>query len=182
MLHFIIHMIREALYNNTVLLLKYQQAFSPEAQYVLTRRFDHESTNYDHSKSLDAKRSVLHPDLKIIRDQPQVQVIGNAFVKEFVCLKDMNIICIHIPLLTSCSTWSVDSRSRANVGGGIAAPTFTCLTRRFTIGSPPPSQVFATDAHFHEMVCNNEKRPAAMLFRNAYCTTLLRIYRVKGVQ
>ena len=40
-------------------------------------------SNYGHGKTLDAKRSVLHPDLKTIPHQPQVQVIGNGFYEEY---------------------------------------------------------------------------------------------------
>ena len=58
--------IRDALYNYHVVVLKNQSGLSPKAQYELTRRFDPNSDSYGHGKTLDAKRSVLHPDLKTI--------------------------------------------------------------------------------------------------------------------
>lgn len=84
--------IRSALYNYTVVVFKNQQSLTPKAQYELTQRFDPEATgSYGHGKTLDAKRSVLHPDLKTIPHQPQVQVIGNGFVKEFEGLEDITL-------------------------------------------------------------------------------------------
>ncbi len=88
--------IRQALYNYHVVVLKNQAGVSPKgkqskqfldipvlikwtAQYELTKRFDPACDgSYGHGKTLDAKRSVLHPDLKTIPHQPQVQVIGNG--------------------------------------------------------------------------------------------------------
>jgi len=71
--------IRNALYNSHVVVLKNQQGVSPAAQYSITKKFDPACEgNYGHGKTLDAKRSVLHPDLKTIPHQPQVQVIGNG--------------------------------------------------------------------------------------------------------
>jgi alpha-ketoglutarate-dependent taurine dioxygenase len=67
--------IRRALYTHQVLLFKGQQGFSPAGQYELTRRFDPEATNYGHGKTLDQKKSVLHPDLKTVPHQTQVQVL-----------------------------------------------------------------------------------------------------------
>lgn len=75
--------IRTALYENAVVVLKNQAGLSPKAQYALTRRFDPESSTYGHGKTLDAKRSVLHPDLKTIPQQPQVQVIGNGYIESY---------------------------------------------------------------------------------------------------
>lgn len=48
-------------------------------------------TTYGHGKTLDAKRSVLHPDLKTIPYQPQVQVIGNGPVTEYEGLKNITL-------------------------------------------------------------------------------------------
>jgi alpha-ketoglutarate-dependent taurine dioxygenase len=64
---------------------------SPRAQYNLTRRFDPKSTNYGHGETLDAKRSVLHPDLKTIPHQPQVQVIGNGFIHNYEGLENIQL-------------------------------------------------------------------------------------------
>jgi xanthine dioxygenase len=40
---------------------------------------------------LDAKRSILHPDLKTIPHQPQVQVIGNGFVPSYEGLENIKL-------------------------------------------------------------------------------------------
>lgn len=83
--------IRRALYENSVVLFKNQSSLSPKAQFELTQRFDPVSTSYGHGKTIDAKRSVLHPDLKTIPHQPQVQVIGNGPVAEFEGLKNITL-------------------------------------------------------------------------------------------
>ncbi|KAF2659331.1 Clavaminate synthase-like protein [Lophiostoma macrostomum CBS 122681] len=83
--------IRKALYENSVILFKNQQSLSPRAQYELTRMFDPSMQSYGHGKTLDAKRSILHPDLKTIPHQPQVQVIGNGQVDSFEGLKDITL-------------------------------------------------------------------------------------------
>lgn len=83
--------IRQALYENNVVLFKGQSSLSPKAQFELTQRFDPVSTSYGHGKTIDAKRSVLHPDLKTIPHQPQVQVIGNGPVAEFEGLKNITL-------------------------------------------------------------------------------------------
>ncbi|KAJ4372025.1 hypothetical protein N0V83_003798 [Neocucurbitaria cava] len=80
-----------ALYENQVILFKNQHTLSPKAQYELTRLFDPSATGYGHGKTLDAKRSILHPDLKTIPHQPQVQVIGNGPVAEFEGLKNITL-------------------------------------------------------------------------------------------
>lgn len=83
--------LRNALYNSHVVILKNQASLSAKAQYELTKRFDPTSENYGHGKTLDAKRSVLHPDLKTIPHQPQVQVIGNGFYEEYEGLKNITL-------------------------------------------------------------------------------------------
>ncbi|KAF9878203.1 alpha-ketoglutarate dependent xanthine dioxygenase [Colletotrichum karsti] len=84
--------IREALFKHQVLVFKNQSHVSPKAQYAITQRFDPEAgANYGHGKTLDAKRSILHPDLKTIPHQPQVQVIGNGFVEEYEGLKNIQL-------------------------------------------------------------------------------------------
>lgn len=83
--------IRKALYENQVVLFKNQQDLSPRAQYELTQLFDPEAQSYGHGKTIDAKRSILHPDLKTIPHQPQVQVIGNGPVAEFQGLKNITL-------------------------------------------------------------------------------------------
>ncbi|KAH0186253.1 Clavaminate synthase-like protein, partial [Aureobasidium melanogenum] len=83
--------IRNALYENSVVLFKNQQSLSPKAQFELTQKFDPSAGSYGHGKTIDAKRSVLHPDLKTIPHQPQVQVIGNGPVAEFEGLKNITL-------------------------------------------------------------------------------------------
>jgi len=87
--------IRNALYHSHVVVLKNQAGLSPKAQYELTKRFDPASDNYGHGKTLDAKRSVLHPDLKTIPHQPQVQVIGNGFYEEYEGLTNITLVHPH---------------------------------------------------------------------------------------
>ena len=84
-------LIRNALYLHHVVVLKNQTGLSPKAQYELTKRFDPASSNYGHGKTLDAKRSVLHPDLKTIPHQPQVQVIGNGFYEDYEGLENITL-------------------------------------------------------------------------------------------
>ncbi|KZZ98835.1 Taurine catabolism dioxygenase TauD/TfdA [Moelleriella libera RCEF 2490] len=84
--------IRNALYENQILVFRDQGHVSPKAQYELTQRFDPSASGgYGHGKTLDAKRSILHPDLKTIPHQPQVQVIGNGFVDEYEGLKNFRL-------------------------------------------------------------------------------------------
>ncbi|KKY16032.1 putative alpha-ketoglutarate dependent xanthine dioxygenase [Diplodia seriata] len=83
--------LHDALYRNSVVVVKTSPQLSPKAQYELTQRFDPSSSNYGHGKTLDAKRSVLHPDLKTIPHQPQVQVIGNGFVPSYEGLTDIQL-------------------------------------------------------------------------------------------
>jgi alpha-ketoglutarate-dependent taurine dioxygenase len=84
-------LIHDGLYTHSVLVLKNQAHATPKAQYELTQRFDPSSSSYGHGKTIDAKRSILHPDLKTVPHQPQVQVIGNGFVEEFEGLKDITL-------------------------------------------------------------------------------------------
>ncbi|KAJ0310321.1 hypothetical protein COL5a_008545 [Colletotrichum fioriniae] len=82
----------EALFKHQVLIIKNQGHASPKAQFEITQKFDPDSgENYGHGKTLDAKRSILHPDLKTIPHQPQVQVIGNGFVEEYEGLKNIQL-------------------------------------------------------------------------------------------
>ncbi|EXF83702.1 TfdA family Taurine catabolism dioxygenase TauD [Colletotrichum fioriniae PJ7] len=84
--------IREALFKHQVLVIKNQGHASPKAQFEITQKFDPDSgDNYGHGKTLDAKRSILHPDLKTLPHQPQVQVIGNGFVEEYEGLKNIQL-------------------------------------------------------------------------------------------
>ncbi|KAF8918294.1 taurine catabolism dioxygenase [Mucidula mucida] len=71
--------IKEALYKYDALLFR-NAILSPEQQYALTKAFDPQSESYGHgnNKTENAKKSILHPDLKTIPRIPQVQVIGNG--------------------------------------------------------------------------------------------------------
>ncbi|EFX04784.1 alpha-ketoglutarate dependent xanthine dioxygenase [Grosmannia clavigera kw1407] len=83
--------IRDALFRNQVLVFPNQSDVSPQKQFELTQRFDPTGTSYGHGKTLDAKKSVLHPDLKTIPHQPQVQVIGNGFVEAYEGLQNVQL-------------------------------------------------------------------------------------------
>jgi xanthine dioxygenase len=83
--------IRNALYTHQVVLIKNQQSLTPAQQYNLNNLFDCGATSYGHGKTLDAKRSILHPDLKTIPHQPQVQVIGNGFVPLYEGLENITL-------------------------------------------------------------------------------------------
>ncbi|KAL1896011.1 Alpha-ketoglutarate-dependent xanthine dioxygenase xan-1 [Ceratocystis pirilliformis] len=84
--------IRNALFTHQVLVFKNHAHVTPKAQYEITQRFDPEATpSYGHGKTIDAKRSVLHPDLKTVPHQPQVQVIGNGRIAEYEGLNDIQL-------------------------------------------------------------------------------------------
>jgi len=83
--------IRNALYNHNVICIKNQGNLTPKAQAELTRRFDPKALSYGHGKTIDAKRSILHPDLKTVPHQPEVQIIGNGFVAEYEGLKNITL-------------------------------------------------------------------------------------------
>jgi hypothetical protein len=74
--------IHDALYKYNVVILRGQTGMSPLAQHTLTNRFDPLSKTYGHGKTLDAKKSVLHPDLKTCPAHPTVQIIGNGTYDE----------------------------------------------------------------------------------------------------
>ena len=83
--------IRTALFHHQVLVFKNQSHVTPKAQFYLTQRFDPAATSYGHGKTLDAQRSILHPDLKTIPHQPQVQVIGNGFIPNYEGLSNVTL-------------------------------------------------------------------------------------------
>lgn len=83
--------LRDALYTYSVICVKGQGKLSPGDQAQLTRRFDPQAMSYGHGKTIDAKRSILHPDLKTIPHQPEVQVIGNGFVPAYEGLTDIEL-------------------------------------------------------------------------------------------
>lgn len=128
--------IRDALFRNQVLVFPNQSQVSPQKQFELTRRFDPTGTSYGHGKTLDAKKSVLHPDLKTIPHQPQVQVIGNGFVAAYEGLRDVQLRHPHhrtfhatvVPdaedlACTRFYRWHID----AALYGGLAPPVVTTL-------------------------------------------------------
>lgn len=83
--------IQAALYTHSIIVIKNQNTLTPYAQYNLTKKFEPSAESYGHGKTLDAKRSVLHADLKTIPHQPQVQVIGNGFFEEYEGLKNITL-------------------------------------------------------------------------------------------
>ncbi|WFD43614.1 hypothetical protein MPSI1_002277 [Malassezia psittaci] len=85
-------LIKDALYKHQVLLFKNQGHVTPKAQYKLTSMFDPESDTYGHGTDVpNSAKSILHPDLKTIPHQPQVQVIGNGFVEDYEGLKNIQL-------------------------------------------------------------------------------------------
>ncbi|KAJ1541167.1 hypothetical protein HK405_010837 [Cladochytrium tenue] len=83
--------ISDALFRHQVLVFKGQQGLSARAQYLLTKAFDPDTDKYGHGKTIDAKRSILHPDLKTVPHQPQVQIIGHGHIDEFEGLRDFTL-------------------------------------------------------------------------------------------
>ncbi|KAI4162210.1 MAG: hypothetical protein LQ342_004230 [Letrouitia transgressa] len=89
-------LICNTLYRSQVVVIKGQSSCSPRAQYELTQRFDPEARQgYGHGKSLDAKRSILHPDLKTVPHQPEVQIIGNGPVSAYEGLYNFRLAHPH---------------------------------------------------------------------------------------
>lgn len=86
--------IQKALYTHSLLLFP-KVKVSPEKQYALTRSFDPVSDTYGHGNTGRQKESILHPDLKTVPRQPQVQVIGNGSVASHEGLKDVSSIFIY---------------------------------------------------------------------------------------
>ncbi|KZT51782.1 Clavaminate synthase-like protein [Calocera cornea HHB12733] len=76
-------LVEDLLYKHSALLFR-NTSLSPEQQYKLTKAFDPSSESYGHgnNKTGETKKSILHPDLKTIPRQPQVQLIGNGLVPE----------------------------------------------------------------------------------------------------
>ncbi|KAK4687520.1 xanthine dioxygenase, partial [Tremellales sp. Uapishka_1] len=71
----------DKLYEHGILLFK-NVTLTPKQQYEMTHAFDPQTTSYGHgnNKTGSTKASILHPDLKTIPHQPQVQLIGNGKV------------------------------------------------------------------------------------------------------
>ncbi len=114
--------IRSALYEHSVVVLKNQAGLSSAAQFELTRRFDPAASGlYSHGTNID-KRSVLHNDLTTVPSLPQVQVIGHGHVSAYEGLTDLKLTHPHhrpfhkhpIPLeedrdFTHFYRWHIDS-------------------------------------------------------------------------
>jgi alpha-ketoglutarate-dependent taurine dioxygenase len=174
--------IRRALYTHQVLLFKGQQGFSPAGQYELTRRFDPEATNYGHGKTLDQKKSVLHPDLKTVPHQTQVQVIGNGPVAEYEGLKDIRLKHPHHKLFHKTSVpesedreftrfyrWHIDAAlyalnpPRVTTLMAVSVPKSPSQTLRYDDGSgdeltvPRGSTVFASSENTYDLLSNEDK-------------------------
>lgn len=75
--------VEELLYKHSILVFRGLDV-SPEVQYKLTKHFDPSAETYGHgnNKTGSEKKSILHPDLKTIPRQPQVQLIGNGVPNE----------------------------------------------------------------------------------------------------
>lgn len=85
---------RTALFTHQVLVIKNQSHLSPRAQFALNHRLDPSAApSYGHGsqKGRGTDRSILHPDLKTIPHQPQVQVIGNGFVAAYEGLENITL-------------------------------------------------------------------------------------------
>ncbi|KAL8824419.1 MAG: hypothetical protein Q9191_005068 [Dirinaria sp. TL-2023a] len=83
--------IHDALYKHQVVILKNQGNCSPKAQAELTHRFDPQAQGYGHGKTIDGKKSILHPDLKTVPHQPEVQIIGNGFIPSYEGLENFKL-------------------------------------------------------------------------------------------
>ena len=83
--------LRDKLYQHNVVCIKGQKTLTPKAQADLTRLFDPEARSYGHGRTLDAKRSILHPDLKTVAHQPEVQVIGNGSIAFYEGLENIKL-------------------------------------------------------------------------------------------
>lgn len=86
----LVQAIQDALYKHSVLVFPNAKV-SPEAQYALTKSFDPASGTYGHGNGGPQKNSILHPDLKTVPRQPQVQVIGNGFVPSHEGLENIQL-------------------------------------------------------------------------------------------
>ncbi|EMD33818.1 hypothetical protein CERSUDRAFT_117892 [Gelatoporia subvermispora B] len=73
--------IEQLLYKHSVLLFR-DVNLTPEQQYALVKAFDPTSESYGHGnfKTESIKKSILHPHLRTIPRQPQVQLIGHGVV------------------------------------------------------------------------------------------------------
>jgi alpha-ketoglutarate-dependent taurine dioxygenase len=168
--------IRRALYEHQVVIFKDQQDLSPLAQYELTRLFDPTVEAYGHGKTIDAKRSILHPDLKTIPHQPQVQVIGNGPVEEFqglenIILKHPHHKTFHKDTIseeddrdfTRFYRWHIDAAPRVTSLMAVQVPKTELQTLRYDDGSddklsvPRGSTVFVSSYRMYDILSDEDK-------------------------
>ncbi|RFU80070.1 very-long-chain acyl- dehydrogenase [Trichoderma arundinaceum] len=82
----------EAFYKHHVLVIKDQGHLSPRAQYEFTQRLNYAATSpSDPSNKQNTKSFLLSPELNTVPHQPQVQIIGNGFVREHEGAKDLKL-------------------------------------------------------------------------------------------
>ncbi|PNP43626.1 hypothetical protein TGAMA5MH_04598 [Trichoderma gamsii] len=87
-----IEILAKAFYKHHVLVLKGQRHLSPRAQFEFTQRLNSAATTSSrHKDQLNAKSFLLSPDLNTVPHQPQVQIIGNGFVREHEGAKNLKL-------------------------------------------------------------------------------------------
>lgn len=174
--------VRRALYTHSLVIFKNQQSLTPRSQYELTRLFDPTVTNYGHGKTLDAKKSILHPDLKTIPHQSQVQVIGNGPVTEFEGLENIRLKHPHHKTFhktqvresedrdfTRFYRWHIDAAlyalnpPRVTTLMAISVPKSPSQTLRYDDGSgdelavPRGSTVFSSSEATYDLLSDEDK-------------------------
>jgi alpha-ketoglutarate-dependent taurine dioxygenase len=132
--------IRNALFHHQVLVFKNQSHVTPRAQFHITQRFDPAANSYGHGKTLDAQRSILHPDLKTIPHQPQVQVIGNGLVSyEGLCdvtLKHPHHRNFHITAIPDADDLSCTRFYRWHIDAALYALSPPVVTTLLAVKAP----------------------------------------------
>ncbi|KAK1252128.1 hypothetical protein MKX08_003315 [Trichoderma sp. CBMAI-0020] len=87
-----IEILAKAFYKHHVLVLKCQGHLSPRAQSEFTQRLNSATTiSSRHGDQLNAKSFLLSSDLNTVPHQPQVQIIGNGFVREHEGTKNLKL-------------------------------------------------------------------------------------------
>lgn len=80
----------EAFYKHQILVLKDQGHLSPRAHYEFTQRLN-TAAAVGYGNEHNTKSFLLSPDLNTVPHQPQVQIIGNGFVREHQGVKDLKL-------------------------------------------------------------------------------------------
>ncbi|GAP85692.2 putative family Taurine catabolism dioxygenase [Rosellinia necatrix] len=135
--------IHDALFRHQLLVFRDQGHVSPRAQFELTRRFEPSGgSSYGHERvAIEAEhRSILHPDLRTIPHQPQVQVIGHGRVAAYEGLSDLRLRHPHhrtfhataVPAAEDATAtrfyrWHIDAALHGGPGAGRAPPVVTTL-------------------------------------------------------